>query len=96
MESKEVRIKELEKQILEIQNEAPINYMLVEVIPDCGGGIKDRNTDLVISSDEEFLRDYAITNFKYNPIMDKRNPNMDIKSHCETWYKIVYTNIQIH
>lgn len=92
MRSKEERIAELKKQILEIENEVDMNYELVEVVPDCGGGIMDSKTTLAISTSIDELVSYCEENFKYTP---KFKRGKDGLSPCATWYMLHYTKIQI-
>ena len=94
MDSKEIRIAELKKQILEIENEKDYACALIKVVPDCGGGIRDSEETIGVSMEIENLTDYSKEEFNYNPHMDKRNPT-DGKSPCETWYMIKHTKIEI-
>jgi hypothetical protein len=96
MESKALRIAELEKQILEIKKEKDYNYALIKVIPDCGAGIKDDEDILIISTQLIDLITYCEERFDYTPKMGReRDKNDGRKSHCDAWYKIDYTPIEI-
>ena len=94
MDSKEIRIAELEKQILEIENEKDYAFALIKVVPDCGGGIRDDNTTIGVSMEIENLINYSKEEFNYNPHMDERNPT-DSGKPCDTWYMIKHTTIEI-
>ena len=94
MDSKEIRIAELKKQILEIENEKDYAFELIKVVPDCGGGIKDDETTIAVSMNIEKLIEYSKKEFQYVAKLDKRNP-IDGKSPCETWYMISHTKIEI-
>ena len=94
MDSKEIRIAELEKQILEIKNEKDYAFALIKVIPDCGGGIRDSKETIAVSMEIEIIVHYSKKEFEYDPHMDERNLN-DGKTPCETWYMIKHTKIEI-
>ena len=95
MESKEIRIAELEKQILEIKNGQSYNYELVEVSPDCGGGIQDSTRTIAISKNIEDLISYCEQTFSYTPMLSDSRPETDINKPCETWFKLSHTRILI-
>ena len=94
MDSKEIRIANLQKQILEIENERDYAFELVKVVPDCGGGIRDDEKTIVVSMDIEKLAEYSKKEFEYVAKLNQRNP-IDGKSPCETWYMIKHTKIEI-
>lgn len=96
MESKENRIAELEKKILEIKKEKDYNYALIKVVPDCGGGIRDTETIVIISHLLTNLVTYCEERFNYTPKTSRtRDKNDGRKSHCDAWYKIDFTPIEI-
>lgn len=92
--NKESRIAELKKQIKEIESEKTFNYMLLEVIPDCGGGIRDNENQIVISDNFDNLVEYCEKEFEYTPLLESRK-KQDGKKPCDKWYKIAYTSTQI-
>lgn len=97
MKTKEERIAELQKQIEEIKNEKPMNYKLVEVVPDCGAGISDKRTTIAISPDSTKLIDYCMNEFNYSPPVchEKYSRPNDGLPPCTTWYRIELTKVQI-
>ena len=94
MDSKEIRIAELEKKILEIKNEKDYAFALIKVIPDCGGGIRDSEETIAVSMEIEIIVHYSKKEFNYNPHMDERN-STDSGKPCDTWYMIKHTKIEI-
>lgn len=93
MDSKEIRIARLQKEIEEIRKEKPLNYALIKVVPDCGAGIRDREDVLVIAIEIDDLIAYAEERFEYEVSFGrKRNDN---GQPCETWYYIDHTPIEI-
>ena len=93
MESKEARIADLKKQILEIENEVSMNYELVEVTPDCGAGISDDHKSVALSYDLDQLVDYCEDTYEYTPKFER--DRKDGKKPCEKWYFLRYTKTQI-
>jgi len=101
METKENRLKELEEEKLRIEREIQKvngepqdNFALIKVVPDCGGGIKDDETILAVSEDQDSLVKYCEENHSYSPALSDERPK-DGSKPCDTWYKLEITKIQL-
>jgi hypothetical protein len=92
MQTKEARIAELKKQILEIENEKDYNFALVQITPDCGGGIADRRETIAISNDQMELVSYCQKEYNYTPKFKREKDGL---KPCDKWYMLDYTQIQI-
>jgi hypothetical protein len=70
------------------------NYHLVKVMPDCGGGICDTETDIIMSDNINKLKKFCQEQYSYSPLLgDKRSSND--KEFCKTWYKIVERKVNV-
>ena len=95
-EEQKNEIASLQRRIEEIKSGLPINYELVEVVPDCGGGIKDYVTTIAIAPDIRSLQEYAqneIDKCNHIPELDGKKPKG--QTPCETWYTIKTTKVQV-
>ena len=92
IENREQRIAELKKEIKELETSQIYNYALVEVVPDCGAGIRDSETILVVCEERQPLIDYCIDELHEAPSENDRQ-TLGHKP-CDTWYKIELTTIQ--
>lgn len=90
-EHKAKTIAKLEAEIAKLKDET---YILIQVVPDCGGGIQDRTTDIAVSKNIKVLIDYCESNFAYSPSLTDKKPESD-KELCKSWYKVVSTDVEI-
>ena len=85
----------LERRKQEIKDGVDYNFALVQVVPDCGGGIRDDQTTIAIAASVDELKDYAKDVLGYDHALEFKCEQPKSFKPCDTWYTIHLTKIQI-